>query len=440
MKKLFPVLAVLLLAAGASAEPLSLAECVNQALAQNPAVSISEEGMRKADADIDEAFAAGRPKLTLKGSYVRLNEAATMTFGDEIINLGSADDRSADLVLAQPIDAFGIIRTGKRAASANRSAFEYGYEAQINDTTLEAKTAFFTVLRAQEFLRVQSETVTQLEAHLADAELNLQAGTIAKFDVLRAQTELADARQGLISAQNGVDLAKASLNAVLGRPVDEPVEPADPGRPEFIDIPIDRCVDSACNYRPEARRADAQVSLSRELTSIAEKSRMPSINLTWSYNHDFDVIASSPASSWQAILGASFKLYDGGENKAVVERAQSDTRSAQAMREQTTLAISLDARQAYLGLKESKERITAAETALEQAREAMRLADVRYKAGVSTQLELLDARAALTRAETNHVNALYDYQIALAKLERAVGGQARMTSLISSSQPSALGY
>jgi outer membrane protein len=135
-------------------------------------------------------------------------------------------------------------------------------------------------------------------------------------------------------------------------------------------------------------------------------------------------------SSWRAFLTTSISLYDGGANRAAIDKAQADVNTSRYALEQVTNGVVLDTRQSYLSLKESRERIVAAEKALEQARESVRLAQVRYKAGVSTQVELLDAQVALTLSETNYVNALYDYQSALARLERAVGGTERMAALI----------
>jgi outer membrane protein TolC len=157
------------------------------------------------------------PKVSLEGTYQRVDSVPKVSFGDTDINLGSLDNRSADLVLVQPIDVFGAINTARRTARSSRSISEHEYDRQRNDTILDTKLAFYSVLRAQKFLKVQEDTIAQLEAHVKDAETHYAAGTIAKFDVLRAETQLANARQGLIAAQNGVELAKAAFNNVLGR-------------------------------------------------------------------------------------------------------------------------------------------------------------------------------------------------------------------------------
>lgn len=417
-----------------NAQTLTLEESITIALGNNPAMHIARANLNKADATVDEAFSSGLPKINLNANYQRVDKVAVLDFGGESVETGNLNNRTADISLAQPIDIFGVIKTGKKAAKSGKSIYQYGIEQQINNTTLDTKTAFYNVLRAQKFLTVQEETLTLLGAHLKDAQANYDAGAIAKFDVLRAETQLANANQQLITARNGVELAKAAFNSVLGRPLSTPVELTEPQAKSFISVGLSECLDVACKVRPEVLQANSLVEVNKHLTKIASLSGKPRINLNWNYNRNFDTsLFNSRDNSWNAFLTASMPLYDGGATKASVDKAAADTDMAGSARDQIVLGVTLDAQQSYLSLKESEERIRAAEKGLEQATESMRLADVRYKGGVSTQLELLDAQTAMTLAKTNHVNAVYDYQVALAKLERAVGGQTQMAKLLENS-------
>jgi outer membrane protein TolC len=418
----------------AETEKLTLADSVKIALDNSPAVQIAKENLRKADAMISAAESGAYPKLNLEGTYEQLDQAPTATFGGETLKLGKDYSRSAALVLKQSIDVFGMIRTGKDAARYGKSSYQYAYDAQVNNTTLDAKTAFFDVLRAQEYLKVNEDTVAQLEGHLKDAESFLKAGTVPKFDVLRAETEVANARQSLIAAQNGVELAKAALNTVLGRPLDAPVDLVKPEMPALITLDPSACTEAALKGRPEVMQAGALIGMNDDMTRIAELGGKPKFDFRWDYNRNFDTSAFSPRkSSWMAFVTASFSIFDGGATKAEIGQAKSDANNSRSVREQVIDGVTLDAKQSYLSLHESRERILAAEKGLEQARESMRVANLRYKGGVSPAVEVLDAQAALTLAETNYVNAVYDYQTALASLERAVGGEANLAKLITGS-------
>jgi len=419
----------------ASAEPMTLEQSVQYALEHNPAVGRAKESIRKADAMVNEAFSAGMPKLNVTGTYTRLDQVSTVEFGPESVALNSLDSKSAELTLSQPIDFFGVIRTGRAAAKKGKLGYAYDYDRVVNDTTLAVAGSYYSVLRAQRFTEVQEAQVRQLEAHLEQTKSHLQAGTAAPFDVLRAETEVANAKHGLISARNGVELAKAAFNNTIGRDPAESVELAEPKQPLHATFSLEQCLELAAAARPELLMMQAQQGLAKDMLYIAKQGSKPQVNVTWLMTQNFTTTVFNPRdNSWRALATISMPLYDGGKAKSEVDQARSDTVTAGLAREQALQGVRLDVRQAYLQADESREKIAVAEKALEQAREAMRLADVRYKAGVSTQLEIFDARAALTAAETNHVSSVYDYHIALAQLEKAVGGRTQMAKLVGGGQ------
>lgn len=417
------------------AEVMTLEQSVQYALEHNPIVGIAGENIKKSKAMVDQAMSLGMPKLDVTGTYTRLDKVSSVSFGGNSVNLNSLDSQAADLTLRQPIDVFGIVKTGLHAARIYKSSVQYEYDQARNDTTLGVKEAYYSILRAQQFTIVQTRRVEQLEAHLKDTQSHLKAGTAAPFDVLRASTEVANARQGLITAQNGVELAKAAFNNTLGRSLDAPVELEEPGQPKFAEFQLASCLDSATSARPEVLRMQSLQGFTKDLVQIAKKSGKPQLNLLWTMNQNLTTTVFNPRSnSWRALATISMPLYDGGKTRAAVDQAKSEEASTGFGYEQTLLGVKLDAQQAYLSTNESREKIAVAQKALEQARESMRLAEVRYKAGVSTQLELFDAQTALTQAETNHVNAVYDYYTAMARLEKAVGGPTQMAKLMASEQ------
>lgn len=413
------------------AEVITLEQSVEYALEHNANVGIARENIKKAKGTVDEALSAGMPKVNVTGTYTRLDKVSSVSFGGNTIKLNSLDSEAAQLTLSQPIDLSGIIKTGLHAAKMDKSSVQYEYDQVRNDTTLLVKEAYYSVLRAQQFQGVQSRRVDQLEAHLKDARLNLKAGTAAPFDVLRAETEVADAEQGLITAQNGVALAKSDFNNTLGRALDAPVELQEPGQPQHVDLQLAPILDAASTERPEVLRMQSLQGFTKDLVQIARKTAKPQMNLLWTMDQNLTTTVFNPrTNSWRGLVTVSMPLYDGGNIRAKVDQAKADASTATLGYDQTLLGVKLDAQQAYLNLNESWDKIAVAEKALDQAREGMRLAEVRYKGEVSTQLELFDAQTALTQAETNHVNAVYDYYTAMAQLEKAVGGPDQLAKLI----------
>lgn len=426
-------LTLLALARPAWAEVMTLDQSVQYALEHNPLVGMARENIEKSKGLVDQATAEGLPQLEVTGTYTRLDKVSTVSFGADSVKLNALDSQAADLTLRQSLDVFGIIKTGRHAAKMNKSATQHDYDQVENDTTLAVKDAYYSVLRAQQFTIVRTKRVEQLEAHLKETQSHLRAGTAAPFDVLRAETEVANARQDLITAQNGVELAKAAFNNTLGRSLDAPAELEEPGQPQFVDFELASCLDAALSGRPEVLKMDAQQKLTKDLVQIAKQGSKPKIDLLWTMNQNLTTTVFNPRSnSWRGLVTVSMPIFDGGKNRATVDIAESEASNARLGYEQTLLGVKLDAQQAYLSTNESRERITLAGKTLDQARESMRLAEVRYKAGVSTQVELFDAQTALTQAETNQVNAVYDYYTAMAQLEKAVGGPDQMAKLIAS--------
>lgn len=440
-QKFYLTVAVLALTAGVGrAQSLTLADCINASLQNNPTMRIARENIDKSKASIDEATALGMPKLNIQGVYTRVDKVPVADFNGNSIELGTQDSKAADLILTQPIDVFSIVKTGRRVAKLSASSAQYDLDQATNDVTLGTKIAFFNVLREQKKLFVAQGAVQVLDAHLKDAQLHYAAGTIARFDVLRAETELANSQQESIKAQNSVELAKSALNNVMGQPVATLIDLVEPESAGFLAFELPACTDAACRWRPEVLKANTQVQMADHSKKLASLVGKPRFNLQWDYNRNFNSTIFNPRDhGWTAYLTTSISVFDGGATRAAVDKASSDADNARSMQQQVMQGVMLDTQQAYLNLNESRDRIQVAEKGLEQAKEAMRLAQVRYQGGVSTQLEVLDAQAALTLAETNHVNATYDYQTALAKLERAVGGKEQFAKLLARQQQTAQG-
>ena len=183
--------------------------------------------------------------------------------------------------------------------------------------------------------------------------------------------------------------------------------------------------------RPEIWQAEASLAASKRGILLARRSELPTLGLNWSFSYTPDTAGLTPqVLQWQATAQVSLPLWDGGATKARKEQARADVAGAEISKRETQDRVVLEVRQAYLNLAQARDRVLVSHQILAQAREAFRLARVRYNAGVSAQaglsplLEVSDAQAALTQSESNEVNALYDYNNSRARLERAIGRYA----------------
>jgi outer membrane protein TolC len=414
---------------------LSLQSAIESALRSNPGLQAAGRDVIKARGSVNESRSAFLPTLSADLTLTHLDQGVSAQLGPDpaqSITVVRQDQKSATVTAALPIDAFGLIRS-----AASLSEFQYliarlEYNRQRNQLVQDVTAAYYDALRAEAFVAVTTQAETNARERLRMAEAYLNAGTGTKFDVVRAQTELANAEQNVLSARNRVSLAQAALNRLIGLDQATPLKlestlpsSAAEGVPE-----MEPALEEAYRSRPEILQADAGIRAAEKGFVLAQRSVLPSIGLAWNLQYTPDTGAFGRKNSWAAVARASVPIFDGGVANARKQQARAGIEAATLGRRQALDGVALDVRQAYLSFKDASDRLKVANAGLTQAEEAYRLAQVRYKAGVtmtpggSPLLEISDAQTALTQAQTNQINALYDIEIARARLMRALGRYA----------------
>jgi outer membrane protein TolC len=247
-------------------------------------------------------------------------------------------------------------------------------------------------------------------------------------DLLKAQVEVANARQELIEAQNDLDVAEANFNTLLRRPVTEPVKIEEILQYAGFKKSLQECLETAEANRLELQQADLQVDLAEKDVEIAKKDFYPSVNLNWTYYQegtDWDAKGGaglySDSSGWNVKAVASWDLWQWGRTHYGVKERLSRLKQARHRKAEVLDRIHLEVTEAFLKTVESEKAIVTAEKAIEQARENFRITQERYKAQMAISLEVFDAQTLLSRAMTNYYSALYFFKIAKASLYRAMG-------------------
>lgn len=295
------------------------------------------------------------------------------------------------------------------------------------DIVLEAKKAYFLLLRAQKFLKVGEDTVTQLEAHRSVAENFYKVGMTPLNDLLKAEVELANARQNLVVAQNNLESAKANFNTLLRRSINADVELED-----ILDFTpfkqdIDYCLDTAEKNRFEFRLTEMEVEVAEKEISIQKKGFYPSVNLQGTYNQygtDWDVDGGEGITDpykWNITAVASWDFWEWGRTSYGVKEKLKRLSQARHQKEKIRDIIRLEVKQAFLKTIESEKRIGAVEKAIEQAKESLRISEERYKEQMATLTDVLDASTLLSITMIKYYDALYDIKISEASLYRAMG-------------------
>jgi outer membrane protein TolC len=302
-------------------------------------------------------------------------------------------------------------------------------EKLVRQTVIfEAKKIFFSLLKAQKLVAVAQEAVKQIEAHKEVANNFYQVGMTPLNELLKAEVELANARQDLIVAQNNLEIAESNFNNLLRRPINKPVKVQDILKYSPFENSIDYCIDTAVETRLEITIADLEVEILEKELKIAQKNYFPELSLQGNYYQtgtDWDAKGGigvfGDSSSWDIRAIASWDFWEWGRSFHDVKEKTSRLAQARYRQENIQDNIRLEVKQAYLKTKESEKNIITVNKAIEQAKENLRINQERYKEQMSTSTDVLDAQTLLTRTMTNYYNALYDFKISKAALHRAMG-------------------
>ena len=305
--------------------------------------------------------------------------------------------------------------------------------ARLNEKTtrqavvFEANKVYFNLLKAQKLVTIAREAVTQISAHKDVAKNFYEVGMTPLNDLLKAQVELANARQDLIVAQNNLETAKSNFNILLRRKINASVKLKDTIDYCFFEKKIDFCFDMAEKNRLEIKAAELQVEIAQKELNLGKTDYYPSITLEGNYykvGTDFDVNGGdgiSDPDSWDITATASWNFWEWGKTRYGVKEKLSALAQARYQQDEIIDDIHLEVKQAYLKTKESEQNIMAVKKAIEQAKENFRISEERYKEQMDTSTDVLDAQTLLSRTMTNYYNALYDSKISKAYLYWAMG-------------------
>lgn len=390
---------------------LSLDDSVALALKNNVAIKTAVEDQEKAQWGIKEAQAGTGPTVSLSASADRSQNTPDALPGNST---------STGVRLNWPLYTGGRTEGQIDQAQLNADIARWGVDKAKSQVKLDATTAYYGVLQAQNLVKVNQETVDSLTQHLNNVNAQYAAGVVAKADVLRSEVELANAQQNLTKAQNSYDLSMADLNNVTGLSLDSQSTLKDElGHVPYV-MSLEDSIASARNKRPEIAQSQAEMAIAKYGVKIAQSGNLPTFSVSaadgWS-GESF----SSQRNNWSVGATVSWNVFDTGLTKAKIEQAKTDVDKAGETDRQTKDSIELEVRQAYLSMKEAEQRIDTSKVAVDKGREDLGIAQTKYSAGVGTNLDVIDAQLALTQAQTNYAQALYDYNVNKAKLEKATG-------------------
>ena len=425
-----------------SSERLTIKQSVDIALNKSVVVQSTREGVTGAEAARKEAFTNFLPKVSTSYSYQRFNKSPelklpernlsvpapinTLTIPASVTTIGTQDNYSWALEVKQPLFTGGAIVSNYLANNIGEEIARTEQQTTIQNVTRDVTILYFNVLKAQRLLDVARQSLERLKSHREMTKRFFEEGLIARNGLLAADVELAGEEQALVSAENGVELAKSQFNIALRKPLGSPVELEDVLEYIPYEKPLESCLKEAMENSPDIRSYILKTQQAGKLVDVTKSEYYPNVNVVGHYElyGDTPGVQGSDykdSENWYIMAVASWNLWEWGKtkNRVIASRSRENQMNCALtnIQEQTTLEV----KSAWLSLREAEKRIMVSGKAIVAAEENYKVSQARYKGQMGTFTEVLDAQTLLTKANADHFNNLGDYHIAIARLERAVG-------------------
>lgn len=443
MKRLIGLVLVSIAVAGtlvlpAKAQPaarrVSFADVATAVVQNNLQLRAAALDVTVAQAQLAQAQGGRLPQVGLSGLYTRNQErpGQTISFANPFgptppvitIAFPSADPNvyAARLGISYPLYTGGRVEAQIALAQANLRGAEATFNRTKQQVVYSAEQIYLQGLLASENIAAARRALETANESLRVAQARFGTGVAPQFDVLQAEVAVANAEQALVRAQTGAASAQINLNAALNLGQDTPLELTDTLAPRPVDGTLADSIARALRDRPDLVAFRNQIAVAQAGIDVAASGGLPIVSLGAGYDlNNANGQSTGVFGSWSVTLGVTLSVFDGGITQAKIREAQVRLEQLKVREAQTRQQIELDVRQAWLALQQAAGELTAASKAVEQGREAARLARVRYQAGVGTSLELLTAQSTLAQAELSLASARFNQNAARIQLILATG-------------------
>jgi outer membrane protein len=402
--------------------PLTLQECIDIALKQSPLIKSAELDMAASAETLKASKGSLFPKIDLNASHYEEWSRPTPYI--------QAEGSTVPVIASQFINAWGlflrmpIYEGGKLTGLVKISEIDLAIQASrkaftVQDIVSNVTNTFNKMLQLKELGNAYMKSVEALERQTKNTELLVKAGRSAKVELLRIEVQLASEQQNLIRTQENVKRAKYALAYFMG--VDKEQIPDIQGRLTTDAQLKEENIDELIKHRPDILAYTQKVEQAKAKVDVAAGKRYPSVSLVGNYGQKSGANISDAKMVTEGGIVASINVFDGGIISAEIARERALLYKADEDLRQGRLKAHLEVDNALSSLREAVSKVTVSEKAVEQAGESMRIEELKYRTGTGTTTDLLLASSALSLAQANYYQALYEYNAAMTEFKRATG-------------------
>ncbi|KQC09691.1 MAG: hypothetical protein APR62_13675 [Smithella sp. SDB] len=394
----------------------NLEQCIAIALKKHPSIKESAGNIKASESKVGQAKANYYPQINLSTSYQRIGPASSYNSSADTYNQYST---SVDLGIT--LFDFGKTSTHVEIQDLGVNASRADYDDTIVQIILNVKNAYYNLLQIKRNRDVAIDTMNQFQQHLDQANAFFRIGTKPKFDVTKAEVDYGNARLNVLKVENALRIARITLKDVMGIPDSPDFAIVDNLIFQKSTLQLNEALNMAYSNRPNLRSVVAKREAAQRSIELAKKGYYPVLSGSAGYGFsgtDFPI-----EKGWNAGASLSFPLFNGLSTKYQVDEAKANLEISKASEDLIRQEIRLDVQQAYLNVQDAAEQISMAEMTVLQAKENYDLASGRYRTGVGNPIEVADSIITLNNTRASLNTALYNYKIAQAALDKAIGAK-----------------
>jgi outer membrane protein TolC len=420
MKRLPLVFFLSLILSPFTSQALSLQEGLKIVTETGRDVQIARSDEDVARASVSLARSPWLPWVDVYGRETWLQYTPEAIFGANTVPISQDQFLTYGVRATQLLYDFGKTSSSIDAAQYGLKAREMGTDRLKNQAALDFITVYLDLLESEKLLQVAREEVQQYEAHKKDTEIQYRTGVVTKNEVLQADVTLADSRQRLLTAENLRSLRESKINSLLLKSLNDAAQPEEVKASPAAGLTLEEAWASAEASRSQLKELDAAIAAKEQVVQSTQAEYLPTLYVSGGYEYSANKYMVHQ-DNWSAIVGVNINLSSGGASNSKIGMAKAELRSLKLSREKLLDTIRLEVKSAYLDLQSSSQKMEVTKTAVAQAEENLRLQRLRYKEGVGTATEVLDAVTLLTTAESNSWKSLYGIKRSEAILLNAAG-------------------
>lgn len=396
----------------AFAAPLTLNECLDTAMANNPELKAAQETIASERAGVLQAVSVGRTQVSASAGYTR--------GGTGLSSQNNDGSYTGSLEVSQQLSDWGRLDANIEGAKLSEEAASADYMSTREDIIQDVCTAYYGLNRAVRDNEIAQTRYDNYAKRLDWAKSYYEVGTKAKIEVTKAEADLAASKLDVVESKADIEECRAELANAMGVPTLDVDAAQDMLEYEEWGVTFDDAVKRALEERSELTAKRKRVEYAQTNLTVQMKGLSPSLSASAGY----DVYGPSvfDTGEWSARLSLDLPIWDGGLTKGKIEEAEAELRVAQAELQSLSDSVVLEVRKACLALDEAKEALVSSREAERSAKETLDLALGRYSAGVGDNLEISDAVESYASACESRVLALYNCKTARLDLEKAMGG------------------